>query len=298
MHFDLIDLRLYLHILDTGNITAGAARSHLSLAAASARIRAMEASLGIEFLERGRRGVTPTPAGKALARHARLLLQQAEHLQQDLAEYANGIKGQVRLLCNTTALSEYLPELLADFLREHPNLDIDLQELPSLRITQALRQGTADLGIISDAVDTHGLQTLAFRDDPLALIMPLDHPLTTQHVSFIDSLQHDYVGLAANSALSVYLEEQALHAGFRLQTRIRAEGFDGVIRMVAGGAGLGIVPQAALERGQPERRFKAQPLQEDWACRKLLLCARSFEQLPGYAKALFDALALPLRKNP
>ena len=225
MHFDLIDLRLYLHILDSGNITAGAARSHLSLAAASARIRAMESSLGIAFLERGRRGVTPTPAGKALARHARLLLQQADHLQQDLAEYANGVKGQVRLLCNTTALSEYLPELLAQFLREHPNLDIDLQELPSLRITHALRQGTADLGIISDAVDTHGLQTLAFRDDPLVLIMPLDHPLTNP--SFIESLQYDYVGLGANSALAVYLEEQALHAGFRLQTRIRADGFEG-----------------------------------------------------------------------
>ncbi len=298
MHFDLIDLRLYLHILDTGNITAGAARSHLSLAAASARIRAMEASLGIEFLARGRRGVTPTAAGIALARHARLLLQQAEHLQQDLAEYANGSKGQVRLLCNTTALSEYLPELLADFLREHPNLDIDLQELPSLRITQALRQGTAELGIISDAVDTHGLQTLPFRDDPLVLIMPLDHPLTAQSASFIDSLHYDFVGLAANSALAVYLEEQALHTGFRLQTRIRADGFDGVMRMVAGGAGLGIVPQAALERWPTEHRFKAQPLHEDWACRKLLLSARSFEQLPGYAKALFVALARPLRKNP
>ncbi|UXV18885.1 LysR substrate-binding domain-containing protein [Pseudomonas fluorescens] len=298
MHFDLIDLRLYLHTLDTGNITAGASRSHLSLAAASARIRAMEASLGIELLERGRRGVTPTAAGNALARHARLLLQQAEHLQQELAEYANGVKGQVRLLCNTTALSEYLPELLADFLCEHPNLEIDLQELPSLRITHALRQGTADLGIISDAVDTHGLQTAPFRDDPLVLIMPLEHPLATGSVSFIDSLQHDYVGLAANSALAVYLEEQALHSGFRLQTRIRADGFDGVIRMVARGAGLGIVPQAALERWPRERSIKAQPLQEEWARRKLLLCARSFEQLPGYAKALFDALALPLRKNP
>ena len=298
MHFDLIDLRLYLHILDTGNITAGAARSHLSLAAASARIRAMEASLGIAFLERGRRGVTPTPAGKALARHARLLLQQADHLQQDLAAYANGVKGQVRLLCNTTALSEYLPELLAAFLREHPNLDIDLQELPSLRITQALRQGTADLGIISDAVDTHGLQTLPFRDDPLVLIMPLAHPLAASTVSFIDSLHYDYVGLTAHSALAVYLEEQALHAGFRLQTRIRAEGFDGVMRMVARGAGLGIVPRAALARWPLAQRVKAQPLREDWACRTLLLCARSFEQLPGYARALLDALALPLRKNP
>lgn len=295
MHFDLIDLRLYLHILDTGNITAGASRSHLSLAAASARIRAMEASLGVEFLERGRRGVTPTAAGNALARHARLLLQQAERMQQDLAEYANGVKGQVRLLCNTTALSEYLPELLADFLCGHPNLDIDLQELPSLRITHALRQGVADLGIISDAVDTHGLQTLPFRDDPLVLIMPVDHPLAAADtVSFVDSLQHDYVGLAGDSALAVYLEEQALHAGFRLQTRIRADGFDGLIRMVARGAGLGIVPLAALERRPHEQRFKAQPLTEEWARRKLLLCARGFEQLPGYATELLNALARPM----
>ena len=144
-----------------------------------------------------------------------MLLQHADRMQQDLAEYAKGVKGQVRLLCNTTAITEYLPEVLADFLCRHPNLDIDLQELPSLRIVHALHQGAADLGIVSDAVDTHALETLPFRDDPLVLILPLDHPLASRNASFIDSLQHDYVGLTAHSALSVYLEEQALHAGFR-----------------------------------------------------------------------------------
>ena len=291
MHFDLTDLRLYLNILDTGNITAGAARSHLSLAAASARIRAMEASLGIDFLERGRRGVTPTSAGKALAQHARLLLQHADRMQQDLAEYAKGVKGQVRLLCNTTAITEYLPEVLADFLCRHPNLDIDLQELPSLRIIHALHQGAADLGIVSDAVDTHALETQPFRDDPLVLIMPPGHPLADGATpSFSETLHHDYVGLSANSALAVYLEEQALHAGMRMQIRIRAEGFDGVIRMVARGAGLAIVPLAAIERRAVDQPFKYVALQEAWAQRKLLLCARSFAGLPGYARALLDAL--------
>ncbi len=294
MHFDLTDLRLYLNILDTGNITAGAARSHLSLAAASARIRAMEASLGVEFLQRNRRGVSPTPAGDALARHARVLLQQAERLQQELAEYAKGVKGQVRLLCNTTAITEYLPELLADFLHNHPNLDIDLQELPSARITHALRQGAADLGILSDAVDTGDLQTRAFRDDPLVLIMPGDHPLAqATSPSFTDTLHHDYVGLNANSALAVYLEEQALHAGLRMQIRIRADGFDGVMRMVAHGAGLAIVPLAAVERSSGALHLKSLALQEPWAQRKLLLCARDFTALPGYAKALLHALTLP-----
>jgi DNA-binding transcriptional LysR family regulator len=291
MHFDLTDLRLYLNILDTGNITAGAARSHLSLAAASARIRAMESSLGIEFLDRGRRGVTPTPAGKALAKHARALLQQAERMQQDLAEYAKGVKGQVRLLCNTTAITEYLPELLADFLREHPNLDIDLQELPSARITHALRQGAADLGIVSDAVDTDDLQTRPFRDDPLVLILPSDHPLAEQpSLTFADTLSHDYVALGASSALAIHLEEQALHIGQRMAIRIRADGFDGVIRMVARGAGLAIVPRMAIERWPQVKAVTIRSLPEDWANRTLKICARDFDSLPGYARALLEAL--------
>jgi len=291
MHFDLIDLRLYLNILDAGNITAGAVRSHLSLPAASARIRALETSLGTPFFQRGRRGVTPTPAGKALAQHARLMLQQAERLRQDLAEYAHGVKGQVRLLGNSAAISEYLPERLADFLCNHPHIDLDLQELPSLRIVHTISQGAAELGIISDAVDTRDLQTRAFCDDPLVVAIPLGHALAQQpHLRFSDTLHHEQVGLPAGSALAAYLEEQALHLGMRLQLRVRADGFDGVLRMVARGAGPGIVPQATLERWPGAAAFVSRPLPEPWARRKLLLCARSFEHLPGYARALLDAL--------
>ncbi|NVZ28589.1 LysR family transcriptional regulator [Pseudomonas gingeri] len=291
MHFDLTDLRLYLNILDAGNITAGATRSHLSLAAASARIRALEASLGTPFFQRGRRGVTPTAAGKALAQHARLILQQSERLRQDLADYANGVKGQVRLLCNTTAISEYLPERLADFLREHPPIDIDLQELPSLRIVHAISQGAAELGIVSDAVDTQDLQTLPFHDDPLVLVIPDGHPLAAvPQPRFSDALRHEQVGLAAASALAVYLEEQALHLGLRMQLRVRVDSFDAVLRMVARGAGPGIVPQATLDRWPADERLISRPLPEPWARRKLLLCARSFEHLPSYARALVEAL--------
>lgn len=291
MHFDLTDLRLFLNVLEAGNITAGAARSHLSLASASARIRALEASLNSPLLLRGRRGITPTPAGKALGRHARLILQQVERMQEDLADYAQGFRGQVRLLCNTSTLSEHLPERLADFLVSHPHIDIDLQEQPSLRILHALRHGTADIGIVTDAVDASDLQTRPFRDDPLALVMPPGHPLQDRNdLCFSQTLDHEFVALAANSALGIYLEEQALHVGRRLRIRVRAESFDGVLRMVAHGAGLGIVPQAAVDRWQGPRRFTAIRLSDAWADRKLLLCAVDFAALPGYAKALVEAL--------
>ncbi len=292
MHFDLTDLRLFLNTLETGNITAGAARSHLSLASASARIRGLEGSLNLTLLARGRRGVTPTPAGKALAQHARLILQQVERMQFDLADYSKGFKGRVRLLCNSSALSEHLPELLADFLVMHPHTDVDVEEQPSLRILHAVRHGTADIGIISDAVDASDLQTRPFRADPLVLIMPLDHPLHSQpSLRFGQILDHDFVGLSVNSALGIYLEEQALHMGKRLRIRVRAEGFDAAIRMVSHGAGLSIVPQAAVARWQGAGHFKSIPLNDSWADRQLLLCAPDFAALPGYAQVLLESLS-------
>lgn len=291
MHFDLIDLKLFLHTLQSGNITAGAAHSHLSLASASARIRGLEGSLGIALLERGRRGVTPTSAGKALAQHARLILQQVERMQVDLTDYVQGFKGQIRLLCNTSALSEHLPELLAEFLVTHPSIDINLEEHPSLRILHAVRHGSADIGIISDAVDASGLQTRPFRADPLTLIAPLDHPLARHdELRFAQSLDYEFVGLGVASAMAIYLEEQALHAGRRLKIRVRAESYDGVMRMVARGTGLGVVPQAAIERFQASARFKSLPLSDPWADRELLLCALDFNALPAYAKALVQGL--------
>lgn len=291
MHFDLIDLTLFQHTLECGNITAGARRSHLSLPAASARIRAMEASLGVALLERNRRGVQPTPAGQALLLHARTIGQQVERLQFDLAQYALGQHGQVRLLCNTAALTEYLPELLASYLADNPGVSVDVQELPSLRIVQSLTQGMADLGILSSAAPSAHLQTLPFRDDPLVLVAPPEHPLLLQaNPSFVDSLAHGHVGLGASSALGLYLEEQALREGRRMRVRVRAEGFDGVIRMVAGGAGVAVVPQASVRRWQGVLPLRWVALEEAWAKRQLLLCARDFTALPGYAAGLVTHL--------
>ncbi|MHC6227536.1 LysR family transcriptional regulator [Pseudomonas sp. X10] len=291
MHFDLIDLKLFQHTLECGNITAGARRSHLSLPAASARIRAMEASLGIPLLERNRRGVQPTPAGQALLQHARLVSQQVDRLQYDLAQYAQGQQGQVRLLCNTAALTEYLPELLAAYLADQPGVSIDVQELPSLRIVQSITQSIADLGIISTAAPSEHLQTRPFRDDPLVLIMPTGHPLAEQtSLSFAETLGYGHVGLGANSALALHLEEQALRQGLRMQVRVRAEGFDGVIRMVAGGAGVSVVPLASVRRWEGILPLHKAALLDDWAKRQLQVCARDFSTLPGYAAILVERL--------
>src|SRR5262249_45928076 len=109
MRFDLTDLRLFLHVAQAASITAGATGANMALASASERIRRMEEAAGAALLERGRRGVTLTPAGRVVLHHARLMLQQYGQLTAELSSHAKGLKGPVRLLANTAALTQGLP---------------------------------------------------------------------------------------------------------------------------------------------------------------------------------------------
>jgi DNA-binding transcriptional LysR family regulator len=84
MRFDLTDLQLFLNTVEAGSITVGAQRTYIALASASARIRGMEEALGVELLVRGRRGVQPSPAGRTLLQHARIILQQVERMRGDM----------------------------------------------------------------------------------------------------------------------------------------------------------------------------------------------------------------------
>ncbi len=291
MRFDLSDLKLFLHVLEAGSITAGGNRAHLSLASASARLKNMEDALGVALLLRDRRGVQPTPAGIALGHHARCVMQQIECMRGELGEYARGLKGHVRLLCNTAALSEFLPQALARFLAAQPNIDIDLEERLSHEIVPAVLDGSADLGIISDAADPAGLQLYPFHGDRLVVVTGKDHPLAgLRRVAFADTLAHDFVGLAGDAALNAYLAGHAAQAGRRLRYRVRLRSFDAICRMAESGVGIAIVPETSARRCRRAMAIRCVPLSDAWAMRRLLLCVRDANALPAHARQLLDHL--------
>jgi len=172
LRFDLVDLRLFLHIAEAQSITHGAERSNLALASASARIRGMEVALGTPLLARDRRGVKLTAAGQCLIEHARLIVQQVERMRGDLGSFARGLSGSVRLLSNTAALSEHLPRVLAAFLAANPTICLDIEERESADIASALASGAADVGIASTAALPDSIEQFPFREDVLVLVVP------------------------------------------------------------------------------------------------------------------------------
>ncbi|PZP26730.1 LysR substrate-binding domain-containing protein [Pseudomonas kuykendallii] len=287
MRFDLTDLRLFLNVHEAGTITAGAQRSHMTLASASERIRGMEELLGVALLERDRRGVEVTAAGRTLAQHARIVLQQMDRLRGDLGQYGRGLKGQVRLLCNTAALSEHLPEILGRFLRGNPQISLNLEEKLSYEIVDALRQGLCDLGIVSDATDVQGLQVFPFRHDPLDLVVPREHPLAgSRGIGLAEVSHYDFIGLVEGSALQDHVAHHARRLGKRLNYRVQLRSFESICRMVGQGIGVAIVPRTAAIRCARSMPIKRIALSDAWASRSLVLCVRSLDELPPHARLL------------
>jgi DNA-binding transcriptional LysR family regulator len=255
----------------------------------------MEEVLGVPLLLRGRRGVHPTPVGQSLVHHARLVLQQIERMRGELAEYTHGMKGHVRLLCNTAAISEFLPEALATFMAQHPNVDIDLEERLSYDIVRAVGEGFADVGIVADSVDLSGLETFAFRVDRLVVVVPADGPKkiggeSKQDVGFNKLLDLDFIGLAGDSALQRYLALHAARAGKPLKVRVRLRSFDAICRMVENGVGISVIPETAARRCQQTMAVRYITLSDPWALRNLTICVRRFAELPSYTRKLIEEI--------
>ncbi len=291
MRFDLADLSLFRHVVEAGSITHGAERAHLALAAASTRIRAMEDALGVALLTRGRAGVAPTQAGRTLLQHARVILRQAERLHEDLDAYGGGLAGQIRVLSNTNALTEFLPEALSSFLAAHPHVSVDLEERLSDEIVGLIAEGVADLGIVAGTVDAGALETYPFRSDRFVLVVARDHPLAGRaQIGFEEVLEHDFVGLDRASALQRFLSSKAVRIGRPLRLRVQLRSFDAVCRLVECKVGIGIVPETTASRVMRTMAIAVVPLADSWAVRDLTICIRSMDELPLYARQLVEHL--------
>ncbi len=292
MHFDLADLRLFVFVAEASNLRKGAERACISLAAASTRIKQLEENIGAKVFYRKPQGVELNPAGEALLHHARMVLQQVDHLKVDLRDYANGLKGHVRILANTTSISGALPSALASFLARYPDVSIDLHERLSHEIVLAVNEAHADIGLVAGNVDTGGLDVRDFVRDELVVVVPTGHPLAKGHgVSFVDTLDQHHISLADGSALAGFLPGQARAIGRQLRFRIQVSSFESICLLVEAGVGIGIIPRSSALRHARTMKLQLVSLQDGWAQRESRIVTRAGGTLPKLAAELVQHLA-------
>lgn len=292
---DLTSLQLFVAVYELRSIGKAAEREFIAPSAVSKRLSDLETTLDTTLLYRHTRGVDLTPAGESLLHHARTVLFSLEKMQSELSEYANGVRGHVRVHASISAIVQFLPEDLGAFSHSHPEIKIDLAEHLSSEVIRAVQEGAADLGICNTAGGTGELQRQPYRQDQLVLIAPAGHALAhNSAIAFEDALAFDLVGLHSNSSIYLAMRYAAANLGRALKLRIQVTGLDAMCRMIHNGLGLGVMPQQAFSLMQGVGRLVAIPLTDAWARRSIDLVARDFSTLPRTARLLVDHLtALP-----
>lgn len=288
---DLTSLQLFVAVCELGSIGKAAEREFIAASAISKRLSELEATVGAQLLYRHARGVDLTPAGESLLHHARSVLFSLEKMQGELSEYADGVRGHVRIHASISAIVQFLPEDLGDFVRAHGQVKIDLEEHLSGEVVRAVREGAADLGICNAATGLGELQSLPYRQDRLALIVPRGHALSQRHtIAYADTLDFDQVGLHSTSSIYLALRQAAEDAGRTIKLRIHVTSLDAMCRMIDNGLGVGVMPQRAFELMHGVGALECVPLSDPWAERELHMIARDFSSLPVTARLLVEHL--------
>ena len=277
--FDLVSIRLAVACAQTGSLTAAARDSHLALAAASRRIKELEAALGDSLFERHARGLLPTAAGRVFVKHGLTLLQTMEQLGSELADLRQGIARHLRLCASSAAISQFLPPLLARYAELHAQVRVELEEQVSEAVVSTLREGRADVAVFVEGPDTSGLATRLFREDELVLVLPASHPLASVKtpIAFADTLDEEWISLTAGADL-LQKQQQAAHAANRpLKLRMQVRSFDAVCHMVASGLGIALLPKGASRPMLKAKKLAWRPLGDSWAQRRLLVATAAGE---------------------
>ena len=291
MKLDPISLRLFVAVMEESTIARAAAREHIAPSAASRRLAELEQQLRVELFTRSNRGSQPTDAAYALLQLARGVLNELDGIATQMRDYGSGLRGQVRVVANISAITQFLPAELQRFMAQHPQVHVRLEEQISTAIAKTVAENAADVGILNEGSYGDKVRLLPYREDELVLVVPAGHALARRkNVRLAEALPYDMVATHPGSAIHNQLVRAAAEAGAPLKLRMQVTAYDALCLMVAAGLGLGVMPRGSAKLYREALAIRLVALDEPWAQRRLMLCLRADETPTGVARLLVDHL--------
>ncbi len=288
MRFDLTTLRLFVAVVEHGSIAKAAELEHIVPSAVSKRLSDLEFQLGVALLTRQHAGVTATPAGEALARHARDVIRTLDCIPRELNAIASEDRITLRVWANQTATVGYVLDDINGFQSRHPQIKIRLEERLSLPTIDAVADGSADLGIVGYFQPTDRLQVRPYRKAPLMLVVPPAHPLAARHsIRFAEVLEFDLITLMEGTAIHSWAVEAGARLARKPRLKMEVTTYESMRRMVQAGHGIAVIPAPNIIPYTELFGLRAIPLSDSWAAMELnLIFKEARSDAPGLAQLI------------
>ncbi|RLT34627.1 MAG: LysR family transcriptional regulator, partial [Chloroflexi bacterium] len=161
---NLYKLEIFSIVVQTGSFSAAAERLLLTQPAVSQHIQDLEVSLGSRLFDRGRRGVTLTPAGETLHGYTRSILRLLAEAAAAVTDVANLAEGQMSVAATPGVSVYYLPDWIQPFQAAYPNLSVHSQTSITSVIVAALREGKIDIGLVEGELENLELEGVALEE--------------------------------------------------------------------------------------------------------------------------------------
>ncbi|UYQ76550.1 LysR family transcriptional regulator [Glutamicibacter sp. JL.03c] len=294
-NLNIIHLRTLQAVIRAGSHSAAAKQLGYTTSAVSQQIAALEKSAGVELFERGPRNLWPTAAGLAMDEHSNRILKLVVEAEDDMANYASGASGRLRVAATGAAAAQLIPRALARLAAQHSNINISVQNAREGRtLIDDVLEGFADLVILYDYdLGTpqwpEGLVAHTVMEEELVMVASPDSGTITTRISLADFSAEQWVANDPGSADTDYLLQACEREGFQPDIKYFSNDFDVIRGFVKERLGVALMPALALgiDRSIQMCRINAGSLK-----RRVLVAHRSSDSnqlLPATLAALQDA---------
>lgn len=247
---ELRHLRYFVAVAEELSFTRAAERLHIGQPPLSQQIQALEAEVGAQLLERSKRWVRLTEAGKLFLTDARRVLALAEQAKLTAQRAQRGETGELRVgFTFSTPFTPLFARVIKRYRQQYPGVVLTLHELATLPQLAALEARELDLGFVRTVSTAlpESIRLTELRQDPLLLVLPSDSPLARKKKVPVKDLEGlPFVMYPKDAGTGIYPQIFRLcrAAGFTPQIAMEAGEASTIIGLVAAGCGVTVLPDS------------------------------------------------------
>lgn len=251
-------LRYFVTVAEERHFGRAAERLHIAQPPLSQQIRKLESQLGAELIDRSRRPIELTDAGRALFEEALLALVHSERAFAAARRAGAGHLGHLRIGALQAAVNGVLPFVMREHRREFPDVTLELVEQGTAEQKIQLSEHRLDIGFLRGPVDEPSLTVETIVEDPLAAVVPCEHPLAAQHLVDPAALAQEPLILWTRAAApTTFADVVELFRRHDIQPPVAEESprIQTILALVAAGAGIALLPTSFANLGRHGVRF-------------------------------------------
>lgn len=291
-------LQYFLAAFESGSINAAARRLYVASSAVSRQIARLELEVGAPLFERHSTGIVATDAAHAFAGFARLAIQNATHIVDEVHQ-RHSTRAVISIAATDGSGHDFLPRVIADFRTEHPDAQFVLQVAEPKTVTQMIRDGTADLAVTFNLKLDPGVTILYSHQAPLRAVMRRGHPLAdTAPLSLADLATYPLALSSPATTNRFLLDACSASQDLPVEPVFVCNNPDALMRFVQHGDAVTLLGQITLRHESDQGDLVTVPLREkEFGQRTLQVQCRAGRNLPKPVSIFTDFLIVALEQS-